>query len=113
MTMFNPPHPGEFIQETYLNPFNISQNEMAEKLEIAPSTFNRLIRGLHRVSPEMAIRLSKVLGRSAESWMTMQNLYDLGNLDAEDPEFSSLKRFDFGILNERNERGGFNNLNNA
>jgi addiction module HigA family antidote len=99
--MFNPPHPGEFIQQTYLEPFNISQNEAAEKLGIHPSSLNRLIRGLHRVSPEMAIRLSKVLGRSPESWMAMQNLYDLGSLDAEDPQFSGLERFDFGILNGR------------
>jgi addiction module HigA family antidote len=95
MPMFNPPHPGEFIEETYLKPFNLSQNEMAAKLGISPSTFHRLIRGQHRVSPEMAIRLSKVLGRSPESWMVMQNYYDLGSLDVEDPEFSNLKRVDF------------------
>ncbi len=76
---------------------------MAEKLKISPSTFNRLIRGLHRVSPEMAIRLSKVLGRTPESWMAMQNLYDLGSLDVKDPEFLGLERFDFNILNQRSD----------
>ena len=98
MPMFNPPHPGEFIEEIYLKPFNLSQNEIAEKLDISPSTFHRLIRGQHGVSPEMAVRLSKVLGRSPESWMTMQNHHDLGALDFEDPEFSNLRRLDFSNL---------------
>lgn len=77
MTMHNPPHPGEFIKEVYLNPYNISSRQVAEKLKVSPSTFNRLIKGENNVSPEMALRLSKTLGRSAESWLSMQDAYNL------------------------------------
>lgn len=77
MRMHNPPHPGEFIREVYLEPFGISTRRVAEKLQVAPSTFNRLINGASNVSPEMALRLSKTLGRSAESWLAMQDNYDL------------------------------------
>ena len=77
MRMHNPPHPGEFIREVYLEPFGISTRRVAEKLKVSPSTFNRLINGESNVSPEMALRLSKTLGRSAESWLTMQDNYDL------------------------------------
>ena len=77
MRMHNPPHPGEFIQEVYLQPFNISTRSVARKLKIAPSSFHRLINGATNVSPEMALRLSKTLGRSAESWLAMQDNYDL------------------------------------
>src|SRR2546423_1712167 len=77
MTMYNPPHPGEFIKETYLDPFKVSQNEIADKLDVARSTFSRLVRGDSNISPEMAIRLSKVLGRTPESWLSMQAAYDL------------------------------------
>lgn len=77
MNMHNPPHPGEFIKETYLSPFDISQNEMADKLGVARSTFSRLVKGDSGISPEMALRLSKVIGRSPESWVTMQSNYDL------------------------------------
>ena len=77
MRMHNPPHPGEFIQEAYLQPFNISTRSVAKKLKVSPSTFNRLINGETNVSPEMALRLSKTLGRSAESWLAMQDSYDL------------------------------------
>ncbi len=77
MKMFNPPHPGEFINEIYLSPIRISKREVAAKLSVAPSTFHRLINGQSNVSSEMALRLSKTLGRSAESWLIMQNNYDL------------------------------------
>lgn len=77
MTMYNPPHPGEFIKEVYLDPYNISSRQVAEKLKVSPSTFNRLIKGENNVSPEMALRLSKTLGRSPESWLSMQDAYNL------------------------------------
>jgi antitoxin HigA-1 len=44
---------------------------------VAASTLNRILNGTSRISPEMALRLSKALGRSAESWLTMQDNYDL------------------------------------
>lgn len=77
MAMHNPPHPGEFITEAYLEPNGISGRELAEKLQVAPSTLNRILTGTSGVSPEMALRLSKALGRSPESWLALQNTYDL------------------------------------
>jgi len=61
--MHNPPHPGEFFKEVYLSPFNISSRTVAEKLLVSPSTFNRLVNAESNISPEMALRLSKTLGR--------------------------------------------------
>ncbi|MGE0820801.1 MAG: HigA family addiction module antitoxin [Candidatus Binatia bacterium] len=77
MGMHNPPHPGDFIREVYLEPFKLSARQVAAKLKVAPSTFNRLLNGESSVTPEMALRLSKTLGRSPESWLTMQHNYDL------------------------------------
>jgi addiction module HigA family antidote len=76
-TMFNPPHPGEFIAEVYLDPSGMSGRELAGKLGVTGSTLQRLLKGTHGVSPEMALRLSFVLGRTAESWLAMQDAYDL------------------------------------
>jgi addiction module HigA family antidote len=77
MAMHNPPHPGEFIQEIYLDPHGISGRELAEKLDVAPSTLSRILKGSSRVTPEMALRLSKALGRTPESWLSLQDAHDL------------------------------------
>mgnify|MGYP001952831482 FL=1 len=75
--MHNPPHPGEFIMATYMEPYDLSCRYLAEKLDVAASTLNRVLKCQSGVSPEMALRLSKSLGRSPESWLAMQHAYDL------------------------------------
>ena len=88
MRMHNPPHPGQFIKEVYLDELNISEREVAHKLKVAPSTFHRLVTGQTSLTPEMALRLSKTLGRTPESWLAMQDKFSLWilaqslNLDA-------------------------------
>lgn len=77
MNMYNPSHPGEFIREIYIKPFNISVRKVAEKLQVSPSTLGRLLNGESHMTPEMALRLSKTLGRSPESWLAMQDNYNL------------------------------------
>ena len=77
MKMHNPPHPGEFITDIFLVPHGISGRELALKLDVSPSTLSRILNGSSRVTPEMALRLSKAIGRSAESWLAMQDSYDL------------------------------------
>ncbi len=75
--MHNPPHPGEFISEVYLEPFGVSGRELAKQLDVSASTLSRVLSGASRVTPEMALRLSKALGRTAESWLAMQDAHDL------------------------------------
>ena len=77
MAMYNPPHPGEFINEVYLEPNHVTGRELAAALGVSPSTLHRVLNGMSGVSPAMALRLSKALGRSAESWLAMQSNYDL------------------------------------
>ena len=73
----NPMHPGEFIKRVYLEPFDIGSNELARKLKVSPGLASRLLNCKTDISPAMALKLSKVLGRSAESWMLMQDNFDL------------------------------------
>ena len=77
MAMHNPPHPGEFITRVYLEPNDLSGRELALKLGVAASTLSRILKGSSAVSPEMALRLSKALGRTPESWLALQYNYDL------------------------------------
>lgn len=77
MKMNNPPHPGEFIQKIFIEPYNLSLRMVAAKLKVSTSTLSRLVNGQSSVTSEMALRLSKTLGRSPESWLIMQNNFDL------------------------------------
>ena len=77
MNMHNPPHPGEFITAVYLEPNQLSGRELAAKLGVAASTLHRVLTGASSISPEMALRLAKALGRSPESWLAMQYNHDL------------------------------------
>lgn len=74
--MYNPPHPGELIKEA-MEALDISARKLALALDVAPSTVQRLISGKSDMSPEMAIRLSAVIGSSEHVWMGMQDAYDL------------------------------------
>ena len=77
MTMHSPPHPGEFICSVYLEPFGMSARALAKNLAESPSTLPRIINRKSGVSHDMALRLSKALGRSAVSWLAMQAHYYL------------------------------------
>jgi antitoxin HigA-1 len=93
MAMHNPPHPGEFIKEVYLAPYGVSLRKLAERLDVAPSTLARLVRGQSAVSPEMALRLSVALGRAPESWLAMQHNFDLWQARKE-VDLRKVKRLD-------------------
>ena len=71
MTMHNPPHPGEFIADVYMQPFGYSCRFVAKQLDVSASTLNRILKGQRAITPEMSLRLSKALGRSPESWLAL------------------------------------------
>lgn len=77
MTMHNPPHPGEFIADVYMQPFGYSCRFVAKQLDVSASTLNRILKGQSAITPEMALRLSKALGRTPESWLALQDNYNL------------------------------------
>jgi len=94
----NPPHVGGLIYRTYIEPFDdISANKIADALGVARSTFSRLINGVSDLSPEMAVRLSVVLGGSAESWIRLQENYDLWKA-RESIDTKNLIRIDFDAV---------------
>lgn len=76
MMMHNPPYPGELIAET-LEELNIGVREFARAMNIAPSTAHRIINGVTVVTPEMAVKLSAVLGSSPKFWLNLQDNYSL------------------------------------
>lgn len=93
MNMHNPPHPGEFIKEIYMEPFGLSSRKVAVNLSISHSTLTRLIKGDSNITPEMALRLSLVFGRSPESWLSMQDNYSLW-VAKQTTDLSSVKKLE-------------------
>ena len=80
MQMFNPPHPGEVIRELYLEPLGLTVTATAKGLGLSRTTVSELLNGKNGISPEMAYRLSKAFGRTPESWLNLQTLYDLAQV---------------------------------
>ncbi len=77
MVMHNPPHPGEIIRELCIKPLGLTVTDAAKGLCVSRKTLSALLNGRFGISPEMAIRLSKGFGGSAESWLIQQSQYDL------------------------------------
>lgn len=73
--MFNPPHPGEVLQE-YL-PESLSITEAASRLGVTRQALSAILNGRAGISAEMAMRLSKGLGTSPDLWLGMQMQYEL------------------------------------
>jgi len=77
MRMHNPPHPGEIIREFCVEPLNLTITDAAKALGVTRKTLSTLLNGRAGVSPEMAIRLSRVFGRTPEGWLRLQLQFDL------------------------------------
>ena len=93
MQMHNPPHPGGTIREFCVEPLSLTVTEAAEALGVTRKTFSSLLNGRAGISPEMALRLSKVFGRSPEGWLRLQLQYDLWKTE-QSVDISKLKRIE-------------------
>ncbi len=75
--MYDPPHPGLVIREFCVDSLELTVTKAAKGLGVSRKAFSELLNGKAGISPEMAIRLEKVFGGSAESWLIQQAQYDL------------------------------------
>ena len=78
-----------------MKPHGVSIHSLADNLDVAASTVTRLVNGQSGVSPEMALRLSKALGRSPESWLAMQHAHDLWGA-RKSTDLSNVEQIHFG-----------------
>ena len=83
MAMKNPPHPSGFIYRECIEPLSLTITAAAAALGVTRITLSELVHGKRGISPEMAVRLSKAFGGSAESWLTQQIQYDLAQVQAD------------------------------
>lgn len=75
-----PTHPGEVLREDVLPSLGMTQTEFAARLGVSRLSVSELLHEKRAVSAEMALRLSRLLDTSAESWLAMQNAVDIWEL---------------------------------
>ena len=75
--MYNPAHPGEIVREECLKPLGLTVTAAADALGVTRKALSDLLNGHAGVSPDMAIRLEKVFGSTADTWLGMQMQHDL------------------------------------
>jgi antitoxin HigA-1 len=80
MAMSNPPHPGEIVRFDCIEVAGISITAAAAALGVTRQALSNLVNGTAGISPEMAIRLEKAFGGTAEHWLRMQVAYDLAQV---------------------------------
>ena len=91
MRMHNPPHPGEIIRELCVEPLGLTVTEAAKALKVTRKTLSTLLNGRAGISPEMALRLYRVFGRTPEGWLRLQSQFDLWKAE-KSLDVSDLKR---------------------
>ena len=83
MPMKNPPHPGVVVMQECIEPLGLTITNAAEALKVSRNTLSELVNGKRGISPEMAVRLSKVFGGTEEGWLVQQAQYDLAHVSRE------------------------------
>jgi len=74
-----PTHPGEMLREDFMPDYGLTVSGLADALGVSRQTVNELLRERRAVSPEMALRLSRLFGNSPEFWLNAQRAVDLWN----------------------------------
>ena len=72
-----PVHPGEILDEEFLQPLGVSQYRIAKDISVPARRINEIVHGLRGISADTALRLARYFGTSEEFWMNLQARYDL------------------------------------
>jgi antitoxin HigA-1 len=91
LTMKNPPHPGGVVLRQCIEPLGLSITAAAAALGVTRNTISELVNGKRGISPEMAVRLSKVFGGTEEGWLVQQAQYDLAQVRRDRLKLKRLK----------------------
>ena len=91
MMMKNPPHPGGLVLRQCIEPLDLTITDAAEALGVTRNTLSELVNEKRGVSPEMAVRLSKVFGGTEEGWLVQQAQYDLAQVRRDRIKLKRLK----------------------
>ncbi len=77
MTRLEPIHPGEVLKHDFMEPFALSSNALAKAIGVTPARINEIVRGRRGITAETALRLARYFRTDAQSWMNLQDRYEL------------------------------------
>ena len=77
MTRLDPVHPGEVLKHDFMEPFALSSTALARELGVTPARINEIVRGRRGITAETALRLARYFSTDAQSWMNLQDRYEL------------------------------------
>ena len=77
MTVLDPIHPGEVLKHDFMEPFALSSAALARAIGVTPARIAEILRGRRGLTADTALRLARYFGTDAQSWMNLQDRYDL------------------------------------
>ena len=72
-----PTHPGEMLREEFLIPLEMTQTELARRIDVSYPRVNEIVNGKRGITPDTALRLSRLFGTTPEFWLNGQRNWDL------------------------------------
>jgi antitoxin HigA-1 len=89
-----PTSPGEMLREEFLEPLEMTQVELAQRIRVPYVRVNELVNGKRRVTPSTALRLSKAFGTSPEFWLNGQLALDLYRVINDNEEINEVEKIE-------------------
>ena len=83
MTRLDPVHPGEVLKQDFMEPFALSSTALAQALGVTPARINEIVRGRRGITADAALRLARYFRTDAQSWMSLQDRYELALAERE------------------------------
>lgn len=83
MVRLSPVHPGEVLKEDFMVPYGLSSNALARALGVTPARINDIVRGRRGITADTALRLARFFGTDVQSWMNLQDRYELAVAERE------------------------------
>jgi len=83
MNRLKPVHPGEILKQDFMEPFGLSSNALAKAINTTPARINEIVRQRRGITAGTALRLAKYFGTDAQSWMNLQDQYELAIAEQE------------------------------
>ena len=86
MTRLSPVHPGEVLKHDFMEQFGLSANALAKAIGVTPARINEIVRGRRGITAATASRLARYFSTDAQSWMNLQDRYELSLAERDDAD---------------------------